>query len=463
LRSVTISLPSLALLLPLAAPAAWAAECPAPHPVTGTFQVVQRTAGTVLTYPPTPSGALPANAVQVQRDVTFSGQINGLAGATGAGPMELSLAMDLVRHLASGQGYGSGEITILAQPAVPFLTAASGYKGHLDAVVTSGGAVTGYFAAAGTGDLTGTSLRGRFTGQLQASVGGGTPPGPINPFGGGDTNPFGTPPTANPFGGAPTNPLVPGGAPALPGTGGSGLRDPITGQPVGGSSTATTTPAPLEIKGGFGGASGPALLVQDDPIALLPGGDAPDLSPAATGVFPLITPTLGSFSLRLRGGQVSRCAPTGAAYLLESVETRTGATGAGTISLKAGRASATYKVEIAAESLRTVSVPAESNFGWAQAKVRLLGKKNAVVYEGTMDGTLVPLFSRGKPVANRFLWSGCMVLNQRGASGGVVDSLRCPFTATGSIAKGKVPEIQFSATLGRSEPFVRVVSGLSGH
>jgi hypothetical protein len=249
-----------------------------------------------------------------------------------------------------------------------------------------------------------------------------------------------------------------------PGTGGGfSIRNPLTGQPAGRSSTLTTTPTPMELKGGFGGANGPAILVQDDPLAVLMGGDAPDLSPATTGVFPLIQPALGSLTLRLRGGQVNLCTPEGAHPLLESVETRTGTTGTGTISLKAGRAAASYRVEMTLESLRTRSVAAETNYGFAQAKIRLYGKKNALVYEGSMDGTLVPVVTRGKPQVGRFLWSGCLVLNQRSAAGGVADSLRSPFTATGTIGKGGLPEIRVSATLGRTEPFVRIVSGLSAH
>jgi hypothetical protein len=381
------------------------------------------------------------------------------------------MEMDLVRHLSSGQGYGAGSVTIIARPAVPFLTAESGYKGYLDAVVTRGDVVTGYFAAAGTGDLAGTSLRGRFTGKLKVAAVGPLPGGPSNPFGdnrtnpfGGSGNPFGTPPLTNPFGGgAPSNPLVPGGAPQTPPGSGSGstIRDPLTGEPIGGSSTLTTTPAAIEFTGAFGGENGPAILIQDDPLALLTGGDAPDLRPAASGIFPLVQPALGSFSFRCRGGQVSFCTPEGAVALLESIETRTGTVGSGTISLRAGRSTASYKVEMTMESLRTRSVAAESNYGYAQAKIRLLGKKNVLVYEGTMDGALVPLFSRRRPVPNRFLWSGCMVLNQKSASGSVSDSLRCPFTANGTLGKGGLPVITLSATLGRSEPFARIVSGLA--
>jgi hypothetical protein len=414
----------------------------------------------VLTYPPTASGALPANAVQVQREVLFSGQINGIATASGAGPMALSVDLDLVRHLRTGQGYASGTITIVASPAVPFLTTASGYTGHIDAVVTTGDVVTGYFAASGMGELAGSSLRGRFTGRLTASAAGAAPTGPINPLGG--SSPFGTPPATNPFGGgAPTNPFAPGGVIPQPGMGDSGLRDPLTGAPIGGSRALTPTPTPLEMKGAFGGTNGPAMLVEYDPLALLQAGDVPDLEGVESGVFPLIQPAQGSFSLRLRGGKVSYCSPEGANALLESVEMRTGAAGPGTITLRAGRHTAKYRVEMAMESLRTRSVPAESNYGYAQAKIRLFGRGTTPAYEGTLDGTLVPVFSRGRPVAGRFLWSGCMVLNHKGAGGGVADSLRCPFTATGTLGKGGLPEIRLSATLGRSEPFVRIVSGLA--
>lgn len=451
-----IALPPLAVALAVVLPGtARAAQCPAPRPVAGVFHAVQTTAGIVLTYPISPLGTRPVNATQLTRGMTLSGAITGLSNGPEGGEMGLLLELDLVRLMSTGQGYGAGEMTVTTRPSVPFLSPAPAFRGRLNALLPTADTLVGYFAATGVGEHAGKSLRGRFTARLSAlnPIPGGSP----SPFGLAPTNPFGVGPPTNPFGGGrPTNPLSPGG---------SGPQDPFTGaNPLANPPVTLNTTAALELKGAFGGTDGPTMLVENDPLPMTLMADAPDLSLASSGLFPLLQATQGSLSVRCRGGEVRHCSSGSGFPTLERIEARRGATGLGTIALRAGRHSARYQVQLEFDCTRTQGIAAESNFGYAQARIRLLGRGNTPVYEGTLDGVMLPLLSRGRPVPNRFVWVGFLVLNQKGVSGGVADSLRSTFTATGTFGRGGVPEIRFSAALGRpGEPFLRVVSGLGSH
>jgi hypothetical protein len=315
----------------------------------------------------------------------------------------------------------------------------------------------------GEGEFAGRSLRGRFAARLTAASS--TPnPGTPNPFGGGaPANPFGgSGMPMNPLGGgAPTNPLGPGST-------GSGLTNPLTGSPVGDGRSTTNLPGgggatvALEMNGTFGGPTAPAMLVERDPVALVAMADPPDLSALAAGVFPLVQPSTGRLIATCRGGDFVFCPTMAVPPGWERTETRQNTRGAGSISLRAGRASASYRVELTLASLRTTTgILASSNYGYAQARVRLFGRGAAPIYEGTLDGVLTPLFSRGKPVRDRFVWSGFLTLNLRTASGAVADSLRSSFTAVGTLSKGAAPVISLNAALGDADdPFVRVLSGL---
>jgi hypothetical protein len=334
----------------------------------------------------------------------------------------------------------------------------------VNAVVTSANLLSGYFAAAGEGEFAGTSLRGRFTARLTAASGTPNPGMPPNPFGGGaPTNPFGGGTSlSNPFGGgSPSNPLAPGST-------GSGLTNPLTGTPVGNGRSTTnlpggsTTMVALEMNGAFGGPTAPAVLVERDPVAIVAMADPPDLSSLAAGVFPLVQPSTGRLTATCRAGDFTFCPPMAVPPDWERIETRRNARGSGAIKLRSGRASASYRVELSLDSVRTTSgTLASTNYGYAQGRVRLFGRGAAPIYEGTLDGALTPLFSRGKPVRGRFLWSGFLTLNLRTASGAVADSLRSSFTAVGTLGKGAAPVITLDAALGDADdPFVRVLSGL---
>jgi hypothetical protein len=452
--------------------AAHAAGCPVAHPVTGAFHAIQVSTSNVVTYAPSTPGTLPVIATEVQRGVTLSGSITGLDLGSPQTEMGLAVQLDLVRYMRTGQGYGAGEITITTRPPVPFLQATTAFHGRVNAVVTSANVLSGYFAAVGDGDFAGSSLRGRFTARLTVATGTPNPGVPSNPLGGNPlTNPLGGGGgLTNPFGGGSlTNPLG-GGSPSNPlgsGSTGSGLTNPLTGTPVGGG-TSTSLPGgngttvAIQMDGAFGGPAAPAILVENDPVPIAAMADPPNLAALASGVFPLVQPSTGRLTATCRGGDFTFCPPMAVPPDWERTETRQNSRGAGTIKLRSGRATASYRVEVTLDSTRTISgTLASTNYGYAQGRVRLFGRGTAPIYVGTLDGTLTPLFSRGKPVKGRFLWSGFLTLNLQTPSGAVTDSMRSAFTAVGTLGKGAAPVISLDAALGdANDPFVRVLSGL---
>ena len=106
MKAASIGVPALALLFAVGGPGvAWAADVPVAHPVTSAFRLVQSLPGTVVTYPPTSTGPLPANAAQIHRGMTLSGTVTGLNPDSPATELGITVHMDLARYLRTGQGY----------------------------------------------------------------------------------------------------------------------------------------------------------------------------------------------------------------------------------------------------------------------------------------------------------------------------------------------------------------------
>jgi hypothetical protein len=364
--------------------------------------------------------------------------------------MGLTLTLDLVRYLATGQGYGTGEVTISTRPATPFLSASTAFRGRLDAVVTAGNQLTGTFCAAGEGGYLGSSVRGRFTALLTTNA---TAPGP-------SPEPS---PIPNPFGSGPTNPLVPGPGSANAFTPPSSPpTNPFATTP----GTTTTSVVALEIGGNFGGAGTPTIVVDHDPVGMILATGAPDLSGAATGLFPLVQPSKAALSITCTGGTLKFCPAGGVPTAKEGVESRTGMAGKGTITVRSGKASARYRVELTLDCVRTTGGdPGDNDFGYAQGRIRFFTKEPTPVYEGTLEGPVTPVYLRGRLVKNRFLWTGFAALNGRPTPDGrVIDSLRSTFTVTATYTKSRTAPVRLQIVLGdKDDPFVRVLSGLASH
>jgi hypothetical protein len=453
LISTKIAISSLGFVLALgAAGRVWAAECPIVQPIAGAFRAVRVAPGTIVSFPPQ-AGTTAATQAELHRGMTLSGAITGFNASAADAEMSLTLTLDLVRYLTTGQGYGSGEVTISTRPATPFLSASPVFQGRLDAVVTAGNQLTGTFCAAGSGAYTGTSVRGRFTARLTtAAPSPGPAPGP-------GANPG---PLPGPFGTGPTNPLVPGPGSANPFATPSGPpTNPLTTPP--GNPPSTASLVTLEINGAFGAGGSPTIVVEHDPLGMMGMSGGPDLGQAASGLMPLIQPSSAKLSINCTGGVVKFCPSGGIPTAKEGVESRTGMIGKGTTTVRAGRASARYRVEVTLDAIRTTGGdPGDNDFGYAQGRVRFFTKEPTPVYEGTLDGAVTPQFVRGRPVKNRFVWSGFAALNGRPTPDGrIVDSLRSAFTAIGTYSKSRTAPVRLVIVFGdKDDPFVRVMSGL---